>query len=144
MFSRGPSRPPRRAAAILTLAALVLPGCGGGGPPTGVVTGDVTIDGRPANAGSVVFTVKGQSISGQILPDGTYKAVGVPVGEARVHVQPPPNVPAAAPPLPGTEAATPAGKPIPVPGKYQKPESSGLTTAVTAGTTKYKVEMVSH
>jgi hypothetical protein len=61
---------------LLTLV-LALPGCSESGPPLGVVSGTVTLDGQPLEGAAVVFTPKAQAIDagpsqGKTGPDGKY------------------------------------------------------------------------
>jgi hypothetical protein len=60
--------------AAVILAALMTPGCSE--PTTGVVTGTVTVDGVPAESGSIAFfPVDGKSsTSGAEIVDGQYSA----------------------------------------------------------------------
>jgi hypothetical protein len=135
-------------AGLMVLAPFALAGCGSSGKALGTVEGKVTVDGSPANAGSVTFaSTGGQSLSGQIQPDGTYKVVGVPVGPAKVFLSPPPQMPAVAA-APKGSADMPGGpatvaKPVPIPRKYINAESSGLSTTVKSGSNKYDIEATS-
>jgi hypothetical protein len=71
--------------AVLVLALGGLTGCGG--PELGTVTGVVTYRGEPVATGQVSFLgADGVPVCGEIDPDGTYRATGVPVGEAVVTV----------------------------------------------------------
>jgi len=84
----------------LTLALVVLTGCGDGGAKDSI-SGTVTMkDGQPVS-GSVIFTSGGKEYSGGLL-DGKYKVESVPKGEYDVLVKgvggavgpaPPGNVP---------------------------------------------------
>jgi hypothetical protein len=134
-----------RVCGLLILLALAAVGCPGQGGGTGTVEGTVTIDGKPANAGFVVFTVKGQTVTGPIQPDGNYTAIGVPVGNAEVSLNPPANLPAVQ--VPGgtdmPQTAGPVAKPIPIPKKYLQAGSSGLSTTVKSGKNKYPIELSS-
>lgn len=56
---------------------MVLPGCRESGPPLGVVSGTVTLDGQPLEGAAIVFSPKAQaadagSSSGKTGPDGKY------------------------------------------------------------------------
>jgi len=125
-------------AGILLVGISALAGCGGGGSDkTGIIEGKVKIDGTPANSGSVVFTVGGTPYSGPIGPEGDYRTVGVPVGEADVTFL-------SAPPQTGSKAMTavkdmpssgPAAKPIPIPEKYKTPAGAQKFT-VKSGVNK--------
>jgi len=78
--------------ACLALAALA--GCGPSEPPLVEVKGKVTIDGRPATEGGVVFRDVSNAVVqliGAIEPDGTYSMMynrrrGAPPGKYRVTV----------------------------------------------------------
>ena len=79
--------------ASLLLIALSV-GCGESGPPPIVVTGKVTIDGKPATEGGVTYrdVATGlQQFAGGIAPDGTYsirnrREEGLPPGQYHVTV----------------------------------------------------------
>jgi hypothetical protein len=61
-------------------------GCGSGG--TGTISGKVFYEGRPLSTGTVTFyPEKGGGFMAGIGSDGSYKAVDVPVGSARIAVQ---------------------------------------------------------
>jgi len=129
---------------FVALTPLLLAGCSGGkDTKAGVVEGKVTVDGAPANSGSVVFNVNGQSISGQIKPDGTYKAVGVPAGAAQVSVTPPPKMPGPPPATKDMPGSDQVAKPVPIPAKYQDAKTSGLSTTIKGGNNTYNVELLS-
>ena len=82
---------PRRAIVATALLAC-LGGCsGGGGPPSGTVTGKVTIDGQPVTGGSIRFhptaaDTKSKPSGGVIGADGNYSVPDAPVGACKVTV----------------------------------------------------------
>jgi hypothetical protein len=134
-------------------------GCSSQGDNTGIVEGTVKVDDTMANSGEVAFVVNGQRFVASIQPDGSYRALGVPVGQAQVSVAnfelviPKPKLDpmaglggptkkkATAPPpvLEMQGGSTPVGKPVPIPAKYKLPESSGLTTIVAKGTNNFPI-----
>jgi hypothetical protein len=123
--------------------ACVTAGCGGGPKPKGEVYGKVTVGGKPVTAGMVKFAPEeGEAVSTGLGPDGSYRATDVPVGRARVAVEtlmfknltPPP--PAIAKQLGG-----PRTKYVPIPEKYERPDSSGLTVEVERGKKLYDIEL---
>jgi hypothetical protein len=66
-------------------------GCGESKPPLLPVSGKVTIDGKPAEEGGVVFHNGLQQLIGSIQPDGAYsirsnKDAGAPLGKYKVTV----------------------------------------------------------
>lgn len=71
---------------VTLLAALLMSGCAE--PTTGVVTGTITVDGRPAKSGSIAFfPVDGKSITaGAEILDGEYTAE-VPLGASKVEIR---------------------------------------------------------
>jgi hypothetical protein len=76
------------------LSLILLIGCGDSGPSLIPVAGRVTIDGKPATEGGVVFrSVSNEMVQliGSIQPDGMYsimhnRNLGAPAGEYRVAV----------------------------------------------------------
>ena len=126
----------------------VLAGCNKSGSQSdqGTVEGKVKIGDASANSGNVIFTVNGTSISGPISADGSYRAIGVPPGNAQVTV-----TPVAAPAVSGAVGKATlemkdgpggqAGPPVPIPAKYGKAETSGLTFTVKSGTQTYDVTL---
>ena len=122
-----------RAAAILSVAALLLPlvGCGSSsasGAATLPVKGTVTYKGKPLTKGTVIFEPEGagKEATGAIQPDGTFvlttykKDDGAVVGKHRVMVD---N----------------ADKTVPA--KYAGPGTSKLEVEVTSGKTDYPIEL---
>lgn len=79
-------------AACLIVAPFAV-GCGPSGPPMGEVSGTVTIDGQPAQTGSVAFfpTDGVSSTAGGPITEGKYTAK-VPLGEAKVEIRVPREV----------------------------------------------------
>ena len=62
---------------FIATSALILPGCSETGPPLGIVSGTVTLDGQPLEGAAIVFSPKSQaadagSSSGKTGPDGKY------------------------------------------------------------------------
>jgi len=138
-------------AGVLFLGVWVLSGCGGSNSKTGgTVKGKVTVDGTAASSGVVAFTsANGTTLKGGIEKDGTYKVANIPPGEAKVAVIS--STPAAAPggggkaaPIPKTadmpETGSDGGGP-PIPAKYAKVETSGLSTTVKAGENTYDIPL---
>ena len=69
---------------VLMLTLSAGSGCGS---RFGTVEGMVTVDGKPANDGTVIFSSAGnRSAAGTIRPDGSYTAEKVPVGDVRVVI----------------------------------------------------------
>lgn len=129
-------------AGALILTPLLTIGCGSSHKPA-TVAGKVTIDGQPANSGNVIFTTAdGQNVSAAIQPDGAFQAIGVPPGNAKVSVAPLPKLPVA-PTTKGMEnmPGMAVVKPIPIPKKYARADSSGLATNLKEGPNEYNVEL---
>lgn len=90
---------------VLGAVALVLAGCGSADEKqvvTGKVSGRVTLDGKPVQPGCVLtflpVSAGAEISSGLVLDDGTFVATsgdisGIPIGEYRVIVSPPPLSP---------------------------------------------------
>jgi hypothetical protein len=78
-----------------------------------VVSGKVTFKGKPLAGGKIRFVPakKSAAVEAEIQADGTYEAKGVPVGEARVVIQP-------------------SDKSVKLPARYADAKTSGLTYEV--------------
>jgi hypothetical protein len=147
---------------LFLLPALLAVGCG----RTGTVSGKVTYQGKNLTAGSVVLeTPKGEFFSGPIGEDGTYTVSKVPPGDVKVAVQTPPIPQRGGPPggsgppkgaklgpPPGANAppdvdpklfdpASKTGKAVPIPDKYHKSGTSGLTLTVTGGKQEHNIDL---
>ena len=126
-------------------AVCFLAGCGGGPPPTGEVYGKVTTPaGKPVTAGIVKFFPEsgGEPVLTSLLPDGTYRATGIPLGRAKVAIetlqfkqqtQPPPAI--------AKQLGGPRTTYVPIPAKYEKYETSGLTFDVEKGAKEWNIEL---
>jgi hypothetical protein len=103
-------------------------------PPTGEVSGQVSVDGAAVQFGTIAFiSAEGRAVTSNIN-HGAYKASGVPTGKTQVTVQAvrlgtPVGHPTLGP-LPTTEVA---GKFVAVPDRYSMPKTSGLECDVVAG-----------
>lgn len=127
----------RRLLAVgLMTAVLGIGGCGG--EPVGMVSGLVTLDGKPVDGGTVSFLppAGGIPVTTAIGNDGRFTATGVPVGEMMVGVQSPgDNTPTAGEIIKNQGAksgpqAAPPKPPMRFPDKYADPSASGLKVAV--------------
>jgi hypothetical protein len=127
-------------------------GCGGS---TATVSGRVSYRGVALTNGGVMFHgADGSTAYGGIGPDGSYTARNVPRGPVRISV----NVPMSAPPparlprgvltsqLPGGWAVPQLSRPgegatVPIPARYGRPESSGLSCVVEAGSQQDDIDL---
>ena len=105
-------------------------GCGGSdAPPSGTVTGTVTMAGSPLTNGTVVYMDDATGVGGSAELDeqGQY-AFDAPLraGQYAVSIQPPPL------PAPHETPAAPS-EPFAVPQKFQDAKTSGLTAEVKEG-----------
>ena len=136
---------------IRRLALLVvLLSSAGCGQRFATVEGTVTLDGKPANRGEVIFSGPGNyTASGTIRPDGSFVAENVPVGEVKasfLQMLGGPARPGQLQGIPGAEDGISGGAPLPpvlIPKKYQSVETSGLSYKVTSGTNKIDIELSS-
>jgi hypothetical protein len=166
--------PIRAAFGAAAAAACLLAGCGtdrSEPPPKTNVTGRVTLHGRPLTGGEVVFlAADGTTHVRPVAPDGTYSAVNVPEGPARVAVRSDPSQLSGPPPLWAQHKAKEAkeqGKtftpeeltkvedpvlrlaymesqgmaPARVPGRYADPKTSKLAHTVVSGPQTYDVPL---
>jgi hypothetical protein len=130
--------------AVVWLAG-VTAGCGTKEKPRGEVYGKVTVGGKPVTAGFVKFVPEAageEPVSSGLGPDGTYRATGIPLGRSKVAIEtlmfkdltPPP--PAIAKQLGG-----PRTKYVPIPDRYERTESSGLSVEVERGKKLFDIEI---
>jgi hypothetical protein len=102
-------------------------------------------DGKPVTAGMMKFVPEAageQPVNSALAPDGTYRVTGIPVGRAKVAIEtamfknltPPP--PAIAKQLGG-----PRTKYVPIPDKYERPETSGLVVDVERSPKQFDIEI---
>lgn len=112
------------------LLASYLIGCGSGGPPSGTISGKVTLNGQPLSTGVVVFSnaAAGIAADAELNASGEYRLdTPIPAGPYDVAVQPPP------PPPPDQLEQAAARPKSPIPEKYLTPETSGLKATIQAG-----------
>jgi hypothetical protein len=134
---------------LLGLAFLLLAGCG---PPSGTVSGKVTMGGQTIPGGSVSFVPpngKGTQ-SSDIAEDGTYTVRNLPLGKAAIIVETKSAAPAGAPG--GVRMNMPAGAQnapgadagkhyVPIPEAYSSADTSGLSFEVKAGKQEYNIDL---
>lgn len=130
---------------LILLAVVSASGCGAS---SATVEGMVTIDGTPANNGTVIFSsADHRSAGGAIGADGYFIAENVPVGEVKVAIHQMmmmgggPDRPG---PLKGIEepVATVA-RPIPIPKRYQSIETSNFNFTITGANQHLNLELTS-
>lgn len=124
----------------LAAACCAATGCGRG-EPQGKVHGKVTLAGEPVPAGLVIFSnaERGVHMTAPLQSDGSYElqtaqGFGLPLGDYRVAVNPPlmePAMPGAPPP--------PAVTAVPIPAKYRRVETSGLSLSVGPGDNPFDI-----
>jgi hypothetical protein len=141
---------------VLVLALLApLAGCG---PSTGTVTGKVTYQNEPVAGARVNVGPVASDLTGN---DGTYKATGVPVGEAEVSVLLPagsfggptmiPQGGGGVPPgkegkgsggyRPGQPNSSAVNIPPDLVEKYRDPKTSGLKLTVKSGENSFPIDV---
>lgn len=135
-------------ALILTFITLSFSGCGEEGLKYAKVEGTVTVDGKPAQTGTVLFVpqqgTEGGVSSGTITKDGTYtlvgpKGKGVVVGTHKILVQCPME---GSGPDSGQDPQQGA-PPCIIPAKYANERSSDITKEVTEGENKIDIQLTS-
>ncbi|MBN2217043.1 MAG: hypothetical protein JW719_06675 [Pirellulales bacterium] len=126
--------------AALGILALLVGGCGRGGPPLAAVSGVVALDGKPLSQGRVLFVAeRGQGANGTIDEQGRFTLAtdgrpGASVGRHRVAVVSTREVP----PSPGE---TLAGAEWLIPQHYGNPDQSGLVFDVQEDTHNIRIEL---
>jgi hypothetical protein len=140
-MSRAPS--PRAAFALLALLALFGAGCG---QQTGVVSGKVTIEGKPLPRGLITFLsdVGNKDAFNAAIIDGEYRTAAIPCGHAKIMI-----LPTEGPPKsekgggndlqPGARPAA-AAKPV-VADRYQDPDTSGFEITVKPGDNDFNADL---
>lgn len=129
--------------------------------PQGQITGKVTYKGKPLPGGQVTFlTSKGFTFNSVIDPEGNYK-LSVPVGEVRIALDnrmllksnepPKPDLrhpPGITPPPHAKQddndkssVPTITGTYVPLPAKYNSPDTSGLAYTVKSGSQNFDIEL---
>jgi hypothetical protein len=131
---RTSERTARRLAGCWVLGVLILSGCGHSGS-VGKVTGKVRYKDQLLSSGTVTFVgADGKVQHGAIAADGTYRIARVAVGTARVAVL--------------SHSRAPAGlgdgqeKPVAIPKRYERPETSGLTYEVKKGRQSFDIDLI--
>ena len=134
----------RATAAAVAVGLAFVVGCGPKIAPTGEVYGKVMYKEKPVTAGTVKFTPAngGDPVTTELGVDGTYRATGVPIGSMKVSIEtlhfknltPPPK---------GMEKMM--GGPrlhyVPIPDKYEKPDTSDLRVDVAEGKKEWNIEL---
>jgi hypothetical protein len=161
MSMRRPARSRRTASfwVLLALAAFTLTGCGQKkNPPTAKVRGKVTVADRPLGGGMVVFQLADNpNVVGTVFirGDGTYESQkSIPVGNCKVMVRTaylnpvqPPAKPTDTPRKSPEDYVTLSGDMktgkmfTPIPGKYEKVESTTLTFDVGSGENTWDIKL---
>ncbi|EAQ81952.1 hypothetical protein DSM3645_17410 [Blastopirellula marina DSM 3645] len=109
------------------------------GPPTGVVQGQVTFDGKPVTNGDITFYSGelGSGISEALDADGKYVTqTPIRTGSYTVTILPPSQPP---PEDPRQLIVRVVSKDIPA--KYRDPKKSGLRIDVREGDNSFDIEM---
>jgi hypothetical protein len=136
-----------QAALVVAFGLLIdcMAGCGSKVKPTGEVHGKVSYNGKPVTAGNVKFFPEagGEPVFSTILPDGTYRVTGIPVGRAKVAIETLAFKGHITPPPPGMAKMmnAPLPKYVPIPEKYEQPDTSGLTFEVEKTAKPWDIEL---
>lgn len=165
MLSRVASRVSCLFAAVVALSAVL--GCGNSGQlETAPVTGTVTLDGKPLEAGTILFRPeagragRGKIENGRIVEASTYGINdGIVLGVHKVGIQPIPDIapvtisrmedptdpasnsrqlPSYAPSPRAAQAPA-----APIPAKYHDPDRSGLTAEIRDDSNELQLELSS-
>lgn len=138
-----------RGLAPVALLALLLPALSGCHNARGTLHGKVTFKGEAVPSGTIAFYGPGDQVANAaLLPDGTYEATEVPLGEVKVAVTtPPPPDPKAAERLKNNPMVKERGitikqeKVVSVPRKYNLPGTSGISLTVTQGSQTFDITL---
>ncbi|HBI43003.1 MAG TPA: hypothetical protein DDY78_09115 [Planctomycetales bacterium] len=129
---------------LVSVAFLLVVGCGPSGSSKGVVKGTITYNGKPVNAVAILLypsvDKEAVSISVPVTQDGAFNSDDVPVGDYHIVIKPsnaPKNM------TPGTNSSPGGPTPtIPFPDKYKEIKSTDLTCSVKTGDqTPLKLEL---
>ncbi|QDU75500.1 hypothetical protein Pan97_25330 [Bremerella volcania] len=117
--------------ALLLMLTAVSLGCGGMTQAPVDVSGNISIEGKPLNQGSVIFTdKKGERAYGEIQPDGSFLVPQIVPGTFRVSVSVPQRRRGRGENADPARGARPM--PVPVPSRYASVDSSGLEFEIDA------------
>lgn len=127
---------------LLVVLVLVVSGCKQP-EKLGRIGGKVTFQGQPVSEGVVMFSCidKGINMTANLEQDGSYeiimaKGAGLPLGDYRVCVTPPPVF------YPIGQPAPAQPKPYPnIPSKYRNYQTSGLTVTIEDGDNPFDIDM---
>ena len=132
---------------VLAAGMAGLAGCGGG---TADLAGTVTYKGKPVTSGTVqALQAGGKVTAAGIGADGRYRIADAAAGAAKVGVNSPDPRQAPAEgggrvmpgaPKPKAAAADPTW--VKLPDKYADPDTSGLTTTLSAGSNTFDIKVV--
>jgi hypothetical protein len=130
---------------IVSCLMVILAALGGCAPPTAKVKGSVTYNGVPVDFGSVVFFVDDKNaIPVQLGPEGTFTAMGLPYGEAKVEVHSrPPDEGRVRPKHTKSTKEAPVIEPkgVEIPEDYNDKDKSGLKLTIDRAIIEYKIEL---
>jgi hypothetical protein len=113
----------------LGVLLLLLAACGCRGQRE--VTGKVTVQGKPLTSGNVVFVTDAGEWPFPIEPDGTYKAMGLPLGAARIILRFPQS----------HEGDPPGTAPPAINPKYTDPSKTPANVVVKDGTLVFNIDV---
>jgi hypothetical protein len=115
------------------LGLVVLAGCA---PGKGSVSGVVRYQGKPLEAGTILFFDSRQRVrEGIIGEDGKYEATDVTAGTTRVAVMTPMAITF------GGQSLKPRGKAVTLPDRYANPDKSGLAFVVGRGANHWDIDL---
>ena len=125
--------------AIAAWVTITFSTSGCGGPFTGEVAGSVRYNGQPLPGGKVTLIhPDGRIGEGDINEDGTYSIPKAPGGDVNVTVYTMPPIGG----IPGlSKPVYPAGKYVPIPLKYRKPDTSELKLEVKRGSQEFNIDL---
>jgi hypothetical protein len=138
---------PRRSLLLAGLAVVAAAGCSKGPPGITLLTGRVTVDGKPLQSGLVsIMSLDNVTQSNAVLnPDGTYRIAGAPTGPVKVYVDTE-NF-KETDPIPNERGeivvkAKPNPLYVKLPAKYGSYDTSGLRTEIPRGASAtYDIEL---
>lgn len=130
--------------ALLLAGVPLLAGCGNSkAARTGRIAGRVVFQGKPVTAGAVKLfseTDPNRVFRGDIGPDSSFRISEVPYGTYRVAVETLSFRTMARPPA-GLKVGAPQPVYVPIPAKYERPETSGLTHEVQQKQAEWDLEL---